>query len=174
MLTVNSYCRLCYTFIENVDTSNVNGTSSSARANHGRQIAPGLIVVSKANGKESRPDRLRGKGSHSEKQSSEELLDGGISSTGGQIAPQAQRSGYSEGRSAMTTSGSLSTSTNNNNNEGSLIKAKDQLSYLAQVLGIQVSFMNFPKGSEFLSLVALTSNPPQVQTSRAFNRVIVV
>lgn len=140
----------------------MNGSSGSKGA-QGRQLAPGLLVVSKANGKESKPDRPRGKGLHADKQTAiaKELLESGVSPTAVQLGPQSQRSGQSANRqaSAMTSSGSPSS---NNNTEGSLIKAKDQLSYLAQVLGIQVSFMNFPKGSEFLSLVALTSNPPQV------------
>merc|ERR1719427_2656871 len=41
---------------------------------------------------------------------------------------------------------------------------KDQLIYLASVLGFQVQFNDFPKGSknEYLSLVSLSTTPPQV------------
>lgn len=41
---------------------------------------------------------------------------------------------------------------------------KDQLMYLASVLGFQVQFNDFPKGSknEYLSLVSLSTTPPQV------------
>lgn len=36
--------------------------------------------------------------------------------------------------------------------------------YLAQILGLQVQFTDFPKGnkSEYLSLVSLSTNPPHV------------
>merc|ERR1719392_178828 len=39
---------------------------------------------------------------------------------------------------------------------------KDQLMYLASVLGFQVQFNDFPKGSknEYLSLVSLSTTPP--------------
>lgn len=44
------------------------------------------------------------------------------------------------------------------------VRAKDQLMYLAQILGLQVQFTDFPKGnkSEYLSLVSLSTNPPHV------------
>jgi double-stranded RNA-binding protein Staufen len=43
--------------------------------------------------------------------------------------------------------------------------AKQQLLYLAEILGFQVQFTDFPKGTnknEYLSLVSLSTNPPQV------------
>lgn len=44
------------------------------------------------------------------------------------------------------------------------VRPKQQLMYLAEVLGFNVQFTDFPKGnkSEFLSLVSLSTNPPQV------------
>lgn len=44
------------------------------------------------------------------------------------------------------------------------VRPKDQLMYLAQILGLQVQFTDFPKGnkSEYLSLVSLSTNPPHV------------
>lgn len=47
----------------------------------------------------------------------------------------------------------------------SAVRPKQQLLYLAEVLGFQVQFTDFPKGSkksEYLSLVSLSTNPPQV------------
>lgn len=44
------------------------------------------------------------------------------------------------------------------------IRPKAQLLYLAQILGFQVQFTDFPKGGnkeEYLSLVTLSTNPPQ-------------
>lgn len=47
---------------------------------------------------------------------------------------------------------------------GQAVRPKQQLMYLADVLGFNVQFTDFPKGnkSEFLSLVSLSTNPPQV------------
>jgi double-stranded RNA-binding protein Staufen len=45
------------------------------------------------------------------------------------------------------------------------VRPKQQLLYLADVLGFKVQFTDFPKGSnksEFLSLVSLSTTPPQV------------
>lgn len=46
------------------------------------------------------------------------------------------------------------------------VKPKSQLDYLAKVLGVKVTYQDFPqKGnkSEFFSLVTLSTNPPQVR-----------
>ncbi|KAF5274516.1 hypothetical protein FQA39_LY07128 [Lamprigera yunnana] len=44
------------------------------------------------------------------------------------------------------------------------VRAKDQLIYLAQLLGVQVQFSDFPKANHemFLTLVSLSTTPPQV------------
>ncbi|KAF2352347.1 Double-stranded RNA-binding domain [Trinorchestia longiramus] len=44
------------------------------------------------------------------------------------------------------------------------VRPKDQLKYLAQILGLQIQFTDFPKGnkSEYLSLVSLNTSPPHV------------
>ncbi|XP_022238875.1 double-stranded RNA-binding protein Staufen homolog 2-like isoform X2 [Limulus polyphemus] len=44
------------------------------------------------------------------------------------------------------------------------VRPKQQLMYLAEVLGFQVHFRDFPKGNkmEYLSLVSLSTNPPHV------------
>merc|ERR1712029_941447 len=38
----------------------------------------------------------------------------------------------------------------------------EQLAYLSQVLGFTVTYNDFPKKGEYLSLVSLSTNPPQV------------
>ena len=48
---------------------------------------------------------------------------------------------------------------------GSVVPAKDQLNYLAKVLGLTVTYQDFPKKgnkAEFLSLVSIATDPPQV------------
>lgn len=44
------------------------------------------------------------------------------------------------------------------------IRSKDQLLYLAQLLGVQVQFSDFPKANheQYLTLVSLSTTPPQV------------
>lgn len=44
------------------------------------------------------------------------------------------------------------------------VRAKDQLLYLAQLLGVEVQFSDFPKANHevFLTLVSLSTTPPQV------------
>lgn len=39
---------------------------------------------------------------------------------------------------------------------------KEQLAYLSQVLGFSVTYTDFPKKGEYLSLVSLSTTPPQV------------
>jgi len=45
---------------------------------------------------------------------------------------------------------------------GQGVSPKEQLAYLSQVLGFSVSYTDFPKKGEYLSLVSLSTNPPQV------------
>lgn len=51
------------------------------------------------------------------------------------------------------------------------IRAKDQLIYLAQLLGIEVHFSDFPKANHemYLTLVSLNTSPPQVYYTDSFN-----
>merc|ERR1711915_504350 len=42
------------------------------------------------------------------------------------------------------------------------VQPKEQLAYLSQVLGFTVTYNDFPKKGEYLSLVSLSTNPPQV------------
>jgi len=46
--------------------------------------------------------------------------------------------------------------------QGQGVSPKEQLAYLSQVLGFSVSYTDFPKKGEYLSLVSLSTNPPQV------------
>ncbi|XP_011505196.1 PREDICTED: double-stranded RNA-binding protein Staufen homolog 2 [Ceratosolen solmsi marchali] len=48
--------------------------------------------------------------------------------------------------------------------QSNIVSPKEQLKYLAQLLDFEVQFSDFPKGTykEFLSLVSLSTDPPQV------------
>lgn len=54
--------------------------------------------------------------------------------------------------------------TNKNMPTSQAIRSKDQLLYLAQLLGVQVQFSDFPKANheQYLTLVSLSTSPPQV------------
>ena len=45
---------------------------------------------------------------------------------------------------------------------GQGVSPKEQLAYLSQVLGFSVTYNDFPKKGEYLSLVSLSTTPPQV------------
>lgn len=49
------------------------------------------------------------------------------------------------------------------------VRSKDQLLYLAQLLNIQVQFSDFPKANHemYLTLVSLSTHPPQVRRKRS-------
>ena len=51
-------------------------------------------------------------------------------------------------------------------NGGVPVKPKDQLAYLAKVLGLAVNYQDFPNKNsktEYVSLVSLSTSPPQVK-----------
>ena len=47
---------------------------------------------------------------------------------------------------------------------GQGVSPKEQLAYLSQVLGFTVTYTDFPKKGEYLSLVSLSTTPAQVST----------
>jgi double-stranded RNA-binding protein Staufen len=51
------------------------------------------------------------------------------------------------------------------------VSPRDQLNYLAQLIGFSVSYSDFPKGNhgEYLSLVTLTTDPPHMSHGNGNN-----
>ena len=47
---------------------------------------------------------------------------------------------------------------------GQGVSPKEQLAYLSQVLGFTVTYTDFPKKGEYLSLVSLSTTPAQVKS----------
>jgi double-stranded RNA-binding protein Staufen len=103
----------------------------------GRQIVPGLLLVSSASDDFSTPSKP-------------------VTTTAKTASPSLDDS--SEKSSASPGS------TTSTNDSGIGVSARDQLSYLAQLIGFTVNYSDFPKGnhSEFLSLVTLTTDPPHM------------
>jgi hypothetical protein len=118
-------------------------SSSSTRTSSGgnsRQIAPGLLLVSSSSDCFSTPSKP--------------------------ITSTANSNNSSPETSVEKTSSSASPGSTVSNHDSGIgesgVSPRDQLNYLAQLLGITVGFSDFPKGkhSEFLSLVTLSTDPP--------------
>jgi double-stranded RNA-binding protein Staufen len=102
----------------------------------GRQIVPGLLLVSSASDDFSTPSKS-------------------VTTTAKTSSPSLDDS---------TDKSASPSSTTSTNDSGIGVSARDQLSYLAQLIGFTVNYSDFPKGnhSEFLSLVTLTTDPPHM------------
>lgn len=75
------------------------------------------------------------------------------------IAKELLDTGTSPTAEALVKSGAKTVSIQNTN------RPKQQLLFMAEVLGFQVQYTDFPKGTnknEYLSLVSLSTSPPQV------------
>ena len=61
-------------------------------------------------------------------------------------------------------SNSITSNNDSGIGEATGVSPRDQLNYLAQLIGFQVSYSDFPKGNhtEFLSLATLSTDPPQM------------
>ncbi|XP_023326146.1 double-stranded RNA-binding protein Staufen homolog 2 isoform X2 [Eurytemora carolleeae] len=141
-------------------SSSPGGKSSTGSGPAGRQLVPGLLYIddktANINGKVSSLKVSNGKLSAECKSPSQsqvatiakELLDAGTSPTADKIAKEA-------GTNLPAPVLKLPTS-------GQGVSSKEQLSYLAQILGVTVTYDDFPKKGEYLTLVSLSTNPAQV------------
>lgn len=117
-----------------------------AQGSSGRQIVPGLLIVSSASEGYTTPTKA-------------------VTTTAKTLAPET---------SEATEKASSPSSTTSNQDSGigeSGVSARDQLSYLGQLIGFTVSYSDFPKGnhSEFLSLVTLSTDPPHMSHGSGSN-----
>jgi len=138
------------TFVDEAEDVSTSGSS-------GRQLVPGILYIEDKNKKTDLPAASGSNLSDSaDKTSSQvhaatiakELLDGGTSPTADQIAKEV-------GSSLSSPLPQLPTS-------GQGVSSKEQLAYLSQILGFTVTYNDFPKKGEYLTLVSLSTNPSQV------------
>jgi len=142
----------------------------------GRQLVPGLLyiddkgqkpaykpsasasAVPQVNGKSSVPNgNCSSSGNTQAATIAKELLTGGTSPTADALAKKCAVPcvGVGSSTSLPQVLPQLPTS-------GQGVSPKEQLAYLSQVLGFTVTYTDFPKKGEYLSLVSLSTNPPQV------------
>lgn len=153
------------TFLDADAGIGVIGDKCDGEGRSGRQLVPGLLLM---------PEVILANESlaslHSFHQ--HQLASGqsvGVSRTSGRllsiqdstitaIAKELLLSGLSPTAEAISKSGP------NDIAGDHFLSPKHQLAYLADVLGLTVQFTDFPRGNkrEFLSLVSLSTNPPQV------------
>lgn len=138
-----------------------------AGGSSGRQLVPGLLLMADntAGNYVHTPTKNSGVNLQTTAAIAKELLKSGNSPTAEALA-KAAASVVTHKNSATTPSMAkpLLQQQPSQTQSSQVVRPKDQLLYLAQLLGFQVQFSDFPKGnhSEFLSLVSLSTDPPQV------------
>jgi len=142
----------------------------------GRQLVPGLLYIENENGQQTQKQTtyktnnnqppVNGKtcltngtnisnnnsGNTQAATIAKELLNAGTSPTADAIAK----------KSASNSSPSLPPHLPQLPTSGQGVSPKEQLAYLSQVLGFTVTYTDFPKKGEYLSLVSLSTVPAQV------------
>jgi len=137
----------------------------------GRQLVPGLLYIENDNGQQQQkqntyktntsPPQVNGNTSLTNGSNSgntqaatiaKELLNAGTSPTADAIAK----------KTASNSSPSLPPHLPQLPTSGQGVSPKEQLAYLSQVLGFTVTYTDFPKKGEYLSLVSLSTTPAQV------------
>lgn len=129
------------------DLGKKHSSISSAAGSSGRQIVPGLLLVSSTSENFLTPEKNNTPTTKSLSPASDDLTE--KSSTSPASTVSNQDSGICE----------------------SGVSARDQLNYLAQLIGFTVSYSDFPKGnhSDFLSLVTLSTDPPHMSHGSGSN-----
>ncbi|XP_063219361.1 double-stranded RNA-binding protein Staufen homolog 2 [Bacillus rossius redtenbacheri] len=128
----------------------------------GRQLVPGLLLMSDNNTtsgfSQNMPAKVSGINIQTTATIAKEFLKGGSSPTAEALAKTV----HNRTNVPVNITKTLPLSASPQSNQ--VVRPKDQLLYLAQLLNFNVQFSDFPKGnhSEFLSLVSLSTVPPQV------------
>lgn len=144
----------------------VGGTS-------GRQLVPGLLLMGEQSQNYTQNQAKQNINMQQTAAIAKEFLKAGTSPTAEAIAASKtgsaqQPTGNMNSQQAVGSGGQQG-----NNKAGgagqagsaqTAVRSKDQLLYLAQLLGVQVQFSDFPKANheQYLTLVSLSTTPPQV------------
>merc|ERR1712117_318435 len=170
------------TFVDEVVCTDLDlGLGVAGHAGHpppagsgGRQLVPGLLYIDdkgqkpaykpstttttpQVNGKSALPNGINSTnpGTTQAATIAKELLNGGISPTADALAKKSVPCVVGSSPALPQVLPQLPTS-------GQGMSPKEQLAYLSQVLGFTVTYTDFPKKGEYLSLVSLSTTPPQV------------
>lgn len=154
-----------------VTFSEVNASEGNSGGSAGRQLVPGLLLMQE-NYNSSQQFNTTKSGESTQTTAmitiAKELLRAGSSPTAEAIENQETSLKAIAGGTATTQASAIAappgtvTSPAKTPGAGQVGRPKEQLMYLAQLLGFQVQFTDFPKGNhrEFLSLVSLSTEPP--------------
>lgn len=127
---------------------------SSSKSTNPRQIAPGILIVNSSDESFSTPTKSTVAPLNNKESPTKTTTTAASSTTSSDHPVAAEKS--------------TSPHSNVSNNDSGIgengVSPRDQLNYLAQLIGFQVSYSDFPKGNhtEFLSLVTLTTDPPHM------------
>jgi len=139
----------------------VDEVNNGSVSNGGRQLVPGLLYIDDKAPKYKTPPIVSGAPVAASQQVNGACNGHSANGHGGQaatIAAELLRGGTSPTAEALVVPQNMPQLPP----QGQGVSPKEQLAYLSQVLGFSVSYTDFPKKGEYLSLVSLSTNPPQV------------
>jgi double-stranded RNA-binding protein Staufen len=131
-------------------TLNIKKSSKTSSNSSGRQIVPGLILVSTIDNTFTTPSKPTTVSAKS--LNADHVADSHLATN--TVAVEKTSSSPNSNNSSANDSGIIELSAN----------PRQELNYLAQLIGFTVSYSDFPKANhtEFLSLVTLSTDPPHM------------
>lgn len=132
-----------------------NDSDKKSKSTNPRQIVPGILLVSS-----------------SESFSTPTLKQTPTTSQATVIAKETTEQQVQPPAEKPSSPHSNNSSNNDSGIAESVVSPRDQLNYLAQLMGFTVSYADFPKGNhtEFLTLVTLSTEPPQMSHGNGSSR----
>lgn len=142
----------------------------------GRQLVPGLLYIDNDNGQQQQKQNTYKTNNSSQPQVNGKVCltngsNGSTTTTGNTQAATIAKELLNAGTSPTADAIAMKTSNSSPSlpphlaqlpTSGQGVSPKEQLAYLSQVLGFSVTYTDFPKKGEYLSLVSLSTTPAQV------------